>query len=57
MHVGDVIEAVDRHEVYTMDDVKARVRHDDPGRAVEITVMRGTSTVKVSATLASMISP
>ena len=35
VHVGDVIDSVDNHEVYSMDDVMALVRHDRPGQPVD----------------------
>jgi S1-C subfamily serine protease len=56
VRVGDVIDSVDNHEVYSMDDVMAVVRHDRPGQAVELTLERGSSTVRVRVTLTGMIS-
>jgi len=57
MLIGDIVESVDKHEVYTMDDVMARVRHDQPGQPVEIAVHRGTRTLTMSARLTAMITP
>jgi S1-C subfamily serine protease len=57
VHVGDVIDSVDNHEVYSMDDVMAFVRHDRPGQPVELTLERGKTSVKVRVTLTSMITP
>jgi len=57
VHVGDVIDSVDNHEVYSMDDVMAFVRHDRPGQPVELTLERGTRSMKVRVTLTSMITP
>jgi putative serine protease PepD len=57
VHVGDVVESVDNHEVYSMDDVMALVRHDQPGQPVVVELQRGTRTITVSAKLTSMISP
>ncbi len=54
--VGDVIDSVDSHEVYSMDDVMAVVRHDRPGQPVELTLERGSATLKVRVTLTGMIS-
>jgi S1-C subfamily serine protease len=57
IRVGDIVESVDRHEVYTMDDVMALVRHDHPGQPVRIEIQRGSHDLEVSATLTSMVSP
>ena len=57
VHVGDVIDSVDNHEVYSMDDVMAFVRHDRPGQPVDLTLERGTRSMKVRVTLTSMITP
>jgi S1-C subfamily serine protease len=57
MLIGDIVASVDEHEVYSMDDVMARVRHDQPGQPVEIALHRGTRTLTVSARLTAMITP
>ena len=57
VRVGDVIDAVDGHEVFSMDDVMAIVRHDAPGQRVELELERGTAAVETHATLAAMITP
>ena len=57
MRIGDIVESVDKHEVDSMDDVMARVRHDQPGQPVEIAVQRGSRNLTVSARLAAMIIP
>jgi putative serine protease PepD len=56
VRAGDVIESVDNHEVYSMDDVMAVVRHDHPGQPVELALERGSHAVKLRVTLTSMIS-
>ena len=56
VHVGDVIDSVDGHEVFSMDDVMAVVRHDRPGQPVELALERGPTALKVRVTLTSMIS-
>jgi S1-C subfamily serine protease len=56
VHVGDVIDSVDGHEVFSMDDVMAVVRHDRPGQPVELALERGATALKVRVTLTSMIS-
>ena len=43
VRVGDVSNRVDGHEVYSMDDVMALVRHDPPGQPVELEVRRGST--------------
>jgi S1-C subfamily serine protease len=57
VHVGDVIDSVDNHDVYSMDDVMAFVRHDRPGQGVQLTLQRGKTSMKVRVTLTSMITP
>ena len=56
VRVGDVIDSVDNHEVYSMDDVMAVVRHDHPGQAVELALERGSLVLKLRVKLTSMIS-
>ena len=57
VRVGDIVEAVDRHEVYSMDDVMAVVRHNLPGKIVEVELQRGSDTVKIKAKLTGMVVP
>jgi len=54
VRVGDVIDSVDSHEVYSMDDVMAVVRHDRPGQSVDLVLQRGAATVQLRVTLTSM---
>ena len=54
VRVGDVVESIDEHEVDTIEDVMAVVRHDLPGQPVVIELRRGTLRVAVQATLTSM---
>jgi S1-C subfamily serine protease len=54
VHVGDVLDTVDGHEVYSMDDVMAVVRHDRPGRAVVVVLERGATIMRLRVTLSSM---
>ena len=55
VRVGDVVESVDRHDVYTMSQLMALVRHDRPGQTVEIELRRGSATLTMHATLTSTI--
>ena len=57
IHVGDVIDAVGGHEVYSMDDVMALVRHDRPGDSVPVEVERGSRSIRVTTRLAGMVTP
>jgi len=57
VHVDDVIESVGKHEVDSMNDLMALVRHYRPGQSVTLELQRGTKTVRVSATLGSMVTP
>jgi S1-C subfamily serine protease len=54
VRVGDVFESIDQHEVDSIEDVLAVVRHDLPGQPVVIELRRGTRRVAVQATLARM---
>ena len=54
VRVGDVFESIDNHEVDSIEDVMAVVRHDLPGQPVVIELLRGTRRVSVQATLVSM---
>ena len=51
VRVGDVVERVDKHEVDSMEDVMALVRHDAPGQPIVVELRRGSRTSMVSATL------
>jgi len=57
VRVGDVVESVDRREVYTMSQLMALVRHDRPGQTVELALRRGAAKLKMLATLTSMVTP
>ncbi len=57
VRVGDVIDSVDGHEVYSMDDVMAVVRHDRPGQPVDVVLERGMTTLQLRVTLTSMVTP
>jgi S1-C subfamily serine protease len=54
VRVGDIVESIDNHEVDSIEDVMAVVRHDLPGQPVVIRLRRGTQSISVQATLASM---
>jgi S1-C subfamily serine protease len=55
VRVGDVVEAVDSHDVYTMSQLMALVRHDRPGQTVAIELRRGSARLTMHATLTSTI--
>ena len=55
MQIGDVVERVDKHEVDSMVDVMALVRHDKPGQRIVIELRRGSHEVAVTATLGSWV--
>src|SRR6185503_10788679 len=55
VHVGDIVERVDEHEVGSIEDVMAIVRHNTPGRAIVIELVRGSRKVAVTATLTGMV--
>jgi S1-C subfamily serine protease len=55
VHVGDIVERVDNHEVGSIEDVMAIVRHNTPGRAIVIELVRGSRKVAVTATLTGMV--
>jgi putative serine protease PepD len=57
VRVGDVVESVDRRDVYTMSQLMALVRHDRPGQIVELALRRGSTKLKMLATLASTVTP
>jgi putative serine protease PepD len=57
VHVDDVIESVGNHEVDSMNDLMALVRHYRPGQSVILELQRGTKTFRVSAKLGSMVTP
>ncbi len=57
VRVGDIVESVDRHLVYSMNDVMALVRHDRPGQPVELELQRGSNRLRMVATLTAMITP
>ena len=42
VHVGDIVESVDKHEVDSMEEVMALVRHDSPGQPIVVEVRRGS---------------
>ena len=54
VRVGDVFESIDNHEVDSIEDVMAVVRHDLPGQPIVIELLRGTRRISVQATLVSM---
>lgn len=54
VQVGDVVQRIDNHEVDSIEDVMAVVRHDLPGQPIVIELLRGTRRVSVQATLVSM---
>src|SRR5436190_12178568 len=54
VQVGDVVQSIDNHEVDSIEDVMAVVRHDLPGQPIVIELLRGTRRVSVEATLVSM---
>jgi len=56
VHAGDVVEAIGRHEVDSMSDLVALVRHYRPGVVVKVEVQRGKRLLELSARLASMTS-
>ena len=55
IRVGDVVERVDKHEVDSIEDVMALVRHDEPGQLVVVELRRGSRELEVRATLGSMV--
>jgi S1-C subfamily serine protease len=57
VRVGDVVESVDRRDVYTMSQLMALVRHDQPGQTVELALRRGSAKLKMLATLTSTVTP
>jgi putative serine protease PepD len=54
VRAGDILEEVDGHEVYSMDDVMALVRHDRPGEPLELEVLRGTDRVRLKVILSGV---
>ena len=56
VHVGDIVESVDKHEVDSMEDVMALVRHDSPGQPIVVELKRGTRTIALSAKLTALVS-
>ncbi len=54
VQAGDIVEAVDGHEVYSMGDVMALVRHDRPGQPLELELLRGSATIHLEAMLAGV---
>jgi S1-C subfamily serine protease len=54
IEAGDVVESVDEHEVETMEEVMAHIRHDSPGTAIVLEIRRGTQQLAVTATLGTM---
>jgi putative serine protease PepD len=55
VQVNDVIEAVGKHEIDTMNDLMALVRHYEPGRTVTLDLKRGDRTLHVTATLGTLV--
>ena len=51
IRVGDIVERVDKHEVDSMEDVMALVRHDAPGQPIVVELRRGTQRLSVDVTL------
>jgi putative serine protease PepD len=56
IRAGDVVEAVGKHEVDSMSDLVALVRHYNPGAVVSVEIQRGKQLLQLSARLASMTS-
>jgi putative serine protease PepD len=54
IRVGDIVQRVDKHEVDSMNEVIALVRHDAPGQPIVVEVRRGTSHLTMNATLATL---
>jgi S1-C subfamily serine protease len=57
VRVGDIVESVDRHVVYSMNDVMALVRHDRPGESVVLGLRRGSAKLTMIARLTSLVTP
>jgi putative serine protease PepD len=55
VRVGDVVESVDRRDVYTMRQLMALVRHDSPGQTVVLALRRGAAKLEMLATLSSTV--
>lgn len=55
MRAGDIVERVDKHEVDSMEQLMALVRHDSPGQPITVELRRGTHTLTMQATLTSMV--
>jgi len=55
VHVNDVIESVAEHEVDTMNDLMALVRHYQPGQSVALELRRGGRMLQVKAKLGSLV--
>jgi len=55
VRVGDVVESVDRRDVYTMRQLMALVRHDSPGQTVVLALRRGSAKLNMLATLTSTV--
>jgi S1-C subfamily serine protease len=55
VQVNDVIESVADHEVDTMNDLMALVRHYQPGQSVDLELKRGREILHVHATLGSLV--
>jgi putative serine protease PepD len=56
VHAGDVVESIGKHEVDSMSDIVALVRHYRPGAVVKVEIQRGKQLLQLSARLASMTS-
>jgi S1-C subfamily serine protease len=56
VRAGDVVEAIGKHEVDSMSDIVALVRHYHPGAVVKVEIQRGKQLLQLSARLASMTS-
>jgi S1-C subfamily serine protease len=54
VQVGDIVESIDEHQVDSMEDVMALVRHDAPGQPIVVELRRGSRHLAVNATLATM---
>jgi|tagenome__1003787_1003787.scaffolds.fasta_scaffold20981241_4 S1-C subfamily serine protease len=55
VRVNDIIESVGNHEVDTMNDLMALIRHYPPGQPVELGLKRGDRTLRVTVTLGSLV--
>jgi S1-C subfamily serine protease len=57
VRVGDIVESVDEHEVDSMSDVMALVRHAGPGESIVLGLRRGAEQLQMLAQLTSVVTP